>query len=194
MNLRTLLKSNWPLLWFAGYGAGIYCALKYETDWTAIQTWAVILTGVVLIWYTWETRSLRRIAFSQRELQLRPFIVFRKEAEKYVVENIGNGAALDVRIESIKLDSNSGLQIEIQFPHSLPLLKQASVGEVAVDVYMNGKKCDPVFAAHLDPKYAVLDVDVRINFSNIEGKQYSLVEIISPQTYSVKGFRGKGAH
>ena len=50
-----------------------------------------------------------------------------------------------------------------------------------------------MFAAHLDPQYAIQDVDVHIHFSNIEGKEYSLVEVVSPQTLSIKGFRNEPA-
>lgn len=172
------------------YGVGIYCALKYETDWTAKQTWAVILTGFVLIWYTWETMLLRRVAFLQREVQLRPFVIFRKDIEKYVVENIGNGAALDVHVDSVKMEAFE-TKLEIGFPNPLPLLKPGEVAVVEIEVHINGKKSDPAFAAHLDPKCAILDVDVHIHFSNLEGKKYSLVEVISPQTLSIKGFRNE---
>jgi len=57
------------------YGCGIAAAFWWTADWTARQTWAVALTGLVLIWYTWETMQLRRAAFAQRQLQLRPFVL-----------------------------------------------------------------------------------------------------------------------
>lgn len=103
----------------------------FETDWTAIQTWAVILTGVVLIWYTWETMLLRQVAFLQREVQLRPFVVFRKEGERYVVENIGNGVALMVRIDGVTMEEPP-TKLEIRFPNSLSLLKPGTVADVEV--------------------------------------------------------------
>ena len=119
---RSISKWLYLLVPLALYGAGMYCALKYGVDWTEKQTWAVILTGVVLIWYTWETMLLRRIAFVQRELQLRPFIVFRREANQYLAENIGNAAALNIRVENITFEA-PGTKLEILFPRALPLLK-----------------------------------------------------------------------
>lgn len=192
LKLRALSKWLYLTVPFALYGVGIYYALRYETDWAAKQTWAVILTGFVLIWYTWETMLLRRVAFLQRELQLRPFVVFRKEIEKYVVENIGHGAALDVHIDRVNMEA-PGTKMEIRFPNPLPLLKPGAIADVEIEVYINGRKTDPVFAAHLDPKYAIQDVDVHIHFSNLEGKTYSLVEIISPKTLTIKGFRNEPA-
>lgn len=189
---RTLSKWLYLIVPLVVYGVGIYCTLKFETDWTARQTWAVVLTGFVVIWYTWETMLLRQVAVFQRELQLRPFVVFRKEGQKYVLENVGNATALGVRIDEIKI-SEPTTMVEIHFPGSLSLLKPGTIAEVEIDVFINGKKSDPTFAAHLDPKYAIQDVDVHIHFSNIEGKQYSLTEIVSPKTLSIKGFRNQPA-
>lgn len=174
------------------YGVGILCALTYESDWPAKQTWVVVLTGIILIWYTWETMLIRKLAALQREGQIRPFVVFRMEAEKYVVENIGSAAALDVRIDSTTIKA-PGLQIDITFPQAVPLLKAGTVSELEVDVQIDGEKTDPVFAAHLDPQYAVADIDVHIRFKNLEGKEYALVEVISPRTVSIKGFRDESA-
>jgi hypothetical protein len=189
---RTSSKWLYLIVPLVVYGAGIYCTLKFETDWTARQTWAVVLTGFVLIWYTWETMLLRQVAFLQRELQLRPFVVFRKEGQKYVVENVGNATALGVRIDEIII-GESTTKLEIRFPSSLPLLKPGAVADVEIDVLINGKYSDSTFAAHLDPKYAIQDVDIHIHFSNIEGKQYSLTEIVSPQTLAIKGFHNEPA-
>lgn len=189
---RILSKWLYLIVPLVVYGVGIYCALNFETDWTARQTWAVVLTGFVVIWYTWETMLLRQVAVLQRELQLRPFVVFRKEGQKYVVENVGNATALGVRIDEIKI-SEPTTRLEIRFPGSLSLLKPGAITEVEIDVYINGTKSDSTFAAHLDPKYAIQNVDVHIHFSNIEGKQYSLTEIVSPKTLSIKGFRNEPA-
>ena len=174
------------------YGIGMVCVFTYEADWTAKQTWAVILTGAILIWYTWETMLLRHVATLQREAQLRPFVVFRAEAGKYVVENIGTAAALDVRIDSTRIEA-PGLDMDIAFPNPVPLLKANSVAELNVEVKINGKTADPVFAVHFDPVSAILDIDVHIHFKNIEGKDYSLVETISPKTVTIKGFRNESA-
>ena len=65
--------------------------------------------------------------------------------------------------------------------------------KVPLEVWINGQKADSGFAAHLDPTYAIEDVEVQIHFSNLEGKSYSLVEVVSPQTLSIKGFRSEPA-
>lgn len=190
--MRAHSKWAWLILPILIYVAGMACVFVYETDWTAKQTWVVVLTGIVIIWYTWETMLLRQVATLQREAQLRPFIVFRADDGKYVVENIGTAAALDVRIDSTTIAAPE-LNMEISFPKPVSLLKAGSVTELSVEVKINGKTADPVFAAHLDEHHASLDIDVYIRFKSIEGKEYSLVETISPKTVTIKGFRNESA-
>jgi hypothetical protein len=186
----NLSKWLYLLVPSAIYGVGIFCALGYGTDWAEKQTWAVVLTGAVIIWYTWETMLLRRIAFAQRELQLRPFVIFQKEGGRFVIENIGNGAALNVRLGNITMEA-PGTKMEIRFPNQLPLLKPKTIADVEIEVRINGEKADSLLAENLDPKYATIDIEVHIHFSNLEGKGYSLIEVISPKTLSMKGFRGE---
>lgn len=186
--MRACSKWLWLILPLGLYGTGIGFALIFGADWSEKQTWAVILTGVILIWYTWETMLLRRVAVGQRELQLRPFVVFQKANGGYVVENIGGSAALDVRVESITLIAPE-IRLDIAFPRAVPLLKSGATATIEVTVDINGRRSDPNFAAHLDPNYAVQDVDLHMRFRNLEGKEYELVQVIAPKTVSIQGFR-----
>lgn len=86
------------------YCAGIAIAFCWLQDWTARQTWAVILTGLVIIWYTWETMQLRRGTFAQRELKLRPFVVLEPREKGFCMRNFGHGVALNVRVEDVTID------------------------------------------------------------------------------------------
>lgn len=52
------------------YAAGIAAAFWLCQNWTARQTVAVILTGAVVIWYTWETMLLRQTSNGQAEVML----------------------------------------------------------------------------------------------------------------------------
>lgn len=51
----TILLYIALMLYVAGIG---FTFVVCKDNWTAIQTWAVVLTGIVLIWYTWETMQL----------------------------------------------------------------------------------------------------------------------------------------
>lgn len=96
----------------------VYCLAQPKFDWVFVQTIAVILTGVILIWYTWETKRLReeahrqvvatnkQIRETQRQIdvQLRPFLavvaVWKNDQElgTFFLHNMGNGAAVTIKV------------------------------------------------------------------------------------------------
>ena len=160
-----------------------YWCGKYD----AISAWSVAITGAVILWYTWETMQLRRAAYLQYDAQLRPFILFRKDNENFLIENIGTGAALNIRLDTIHVSSEHGMRIE--FPESVPVLKSGCQVEIKVRSIANEKETEAPVWAHLDPQHALLHLEVRIHFSNVEGKKYALVETVSPKLLSVIGFR-----
>jgi hypothetical protein len=164
-----------------------YWCGKYD----AISAWAVVLTGAVILWYTWETMQLRRLSFIQREAQIRPFILFRKDGDHFFVENIGSSAALNIRLDTVNVSDEFKMRIE--FPQSVPFLKSGCQAQVETKSIIRDEETPYPVTAHLDPKHAALDLQVRIHFSNIEGRQYTLLETISPQLLTVIGFSDETA-
>ncbi|MDU0459623.1 MAG: hypothetical protein RW306_12930 [Geobacteraceae bacterium] len=80
----------------------------FYPNWTAIQTIVLIITGIIVLWYTCETMLLREVSNRQYRLQLRPFIIAKYN---YIngwvdVTNIGNGVALNVRVGNGKISHN----------------------------------------------------------------------------------------
>jgi hypothetical protein len=75
----------------------------------------IILTasGVVLAWYTWETRQLRRATLRQTDLQIRPFLSLEHvqvgAAHTFRLHNIGRGVARDVRVHDVRLSKTARL-------------------------------------------------------------------------------------
>ena len=76
-----------------------------------ISALALVATLSVIIWYTLETRKLRKETVKQTELILRPFIVistFEDTAglsQRLVYKNIGHSPAIDVQTESFDAES-----------------------------------------------------------------------------------------
>jgi len=183
------LKSRWLhlVIPLAIYGIGVYYVFSLKSPPLDREYLLSVLTGIILIWYTWETMQLRQAAFEQIELQLRPFLVFRTENLHCFVENVGNVPALNVRIDSVYIGEQPRIW-EIRFPYSVPLLKSGQSLEVRCEIFKGEQGLDPMYAAHLDPKYASLDLKIHIHFSNIEGKQYSLTQTVSPRSLKLLGF------
>lgn len=177
------MKSSF-VLWvaLAIYAAGVGLAFVVcKGNWTAIQTWAVVLTGIVLIWYTWETMRLREAAFAQRELQLRPFVVVELKKKQFEVTNLGVGVALNVKINEVIIDKE--FEITVRFPESIAVLRPGETQPMQPES-SNGE----FFLAHLDKKYANREIEVKIEFQNVEMKPYSVSERVVPGQLQMKGF------
>lgn len=169
------------------YAVGIGLAFVVcKGNWTAIQTWAVILTGIVLIWYTWETMRLREATWAQRELQLRPFVVLELKKKQFEVTNLGGGVALNVRIDEVVVDK--AFQITIRFPESIAVLRPGETQAVRAESFKEGQSTDDFFLAHLDTQYANRELDVKIQFQNVEMQSYSISERVGPGQLYMKGF------
>ncbi len=50
-----------------------------------MSTWVAVVGGSILLWYTWETLLIRKIANSQRELSIQPLVVFKNSHGKYEI-------------------------------------------------------------------------------------------------------------
>jgi hypothetical protein len=163
-------------------------AFSAYSGWTERQTWAVIFTAVVLIWYTWETMEVRRAAHLQRELQLRPFIVLEPQERDFVLSNVGNGAAVNIKIDDVVVDETHG--VSIRFPASVPVLRPGAALPIRAESIKGGKSAGDFFLAHLDPQYAALELKIVLRFQNVEMKPYSVAQTVCPGELRITGFEG----
>jgi len=81
------------------------------------QTIAVFWTGIILIWYTWETSNLRKESQNQvktaqnqitetrrqTEIQQRPCIIveYFGDPPRLRARNVGNGTAINIKLEGV---------------------------------------------------------------------------------------------
>ena len=176
-----MLKNKWLTLAISLsiYAGGIIIALYLCSDMVTIQTLAVVLTGIILIWYTWETMLLRLIASSQRELDLQPFVIYKNINGQYWIENIGRGVALNISVNAVEIGDDS-YKLEILFPKKFPFLKPNESQQLTPIVKINGAEVSNLHASHLNPIYANQDTAVSISFSNSEKTKYMVQETVSP--------------
>jgi hypothetical protein len=71
----------------------------------------VAATGLVVAWYTWETRQLRKATLDQTNLQIRPFLSleYDQAGRALRLHNIGRGVARDVHIHDVRLSKTARL-------------------------------------------------------------------------------------
>jgi len=85
---------------------------------------AITLTGIVVIWYTWETNRLKIEMKRQTALMLKPYVVVKpgggnKRKWDFELVNIGNGSAVAVRI-FFQSGRESGWKVPLLTPNGPP--------------------------------------------------------------------------
>jgi hypothetical protein len=178
------------------------------TEWLLVaQTLTLIVTGGVVFWYTWETAQLRRTARSQLEQQIRqlqaqmeqtetsirPFVVFLAQRDRdasVVLENVGLGPALNVRLlDAIINPEEEDWKINVHFPDRIPILRPGEQTRVGVLSRVGEHPFGDFFSAHIDPRFATKAVSIVVQYENIQMKSYSVEQVVQPQTLSITGFR-----
>lgn len=148
-------------------------------DSTKLQTWAIIVSGFILIWYSWETRLLRVIASDQKNQQIQPLIIYENRRAGHYIKNIGNGVALNVRINRVLIGGSE--DIEVIFPDSTPVLSPGEEAQVEGEFKVNGVELSDIHGtAHLSTGFANQTSIMSISYSNIEYRMYLTKERISP--------------
>lgn len=93
------------------------CVAQFFQTWGAmITTIALVVTLVVIIIYTCETKKLRKATFKQTELSLTPWIILEYKIKSLRLKNIGHSPALNIRIEPIEVrDASDNVIFIIKF-------------------------------------------------------------------------------
>jgi hypothetical protein len=170
---------NKLLILLAIYGFLMLIGWFCINDSTKLQTWAIIVSGFILIWYSWETRLLRVIASDQKDQQIQPLIIYENRRAGHYIKNIGNGVALNVRINRVLIGGSE--DIEVTFPDSTPVLSPGEEAQVKGKFKMNGVELSDINGtAHLSTGFASETSIMSISYSNIQHRIYLTKEQISP--------------
>lgn len=183
-----------PLLYCFGYLA-ILVGSCWVWGWNSqvAQTTALLLTGLVVIWYTWETSRLRLETCRQTEIQLRPFVVLEPvESAQHVrgfkATNIGLGPALnvilpDVKILPLKWESPIVIRFSPAAPVSvpgvsrdvraIPVLLPRESQDVRAESFVDEISQGDFFVGNLYPQYTNCTLTLEVSFESLDGRKYS---------------------
>ena len=175
----------------SGYAVLLVAAFLLTADWQARQTWAVVFTGAVIIWYTWETHQLRRVSQRQIELQIRPFVVLNRQSGKFHVTNIGNGPALNVRVDQVSI--MPAVDAFIRFPESIPVLKPTQTEPIAAESFIGGKSQGGFLDAHLDPQHANQAFEITVRYQDTDFVKHTLTMRTQPGRFTIVSFEERAA-
>ena len=156
------------------YGAVIACGYWFTSNSTDRQTWAVVVTGAVVIWYSWETMRLRATG-------IRPYVTAIPSDSYITVANVSSAPAVNVRIRDI-VDKQGRLDdfpMEIKFGQPAPWLAPGASTQIGMKAYLAGRQTD-FLTAHIDPRYASLKFDIVVEYSDVEGREYRVTQRVAP--------------
>jgi hypothetical protein len=165
-----------------------------------IQTFVLTLTLFALVWYTFETRRMQQAvriqaetAIRQTNLSTQPIFTVhigevQTESNNHLIdrvelENIGNGVALNVQIDTLNLDLGTKMVGALPEPH-IVFERMISIGKgkramVEHTVWANAARSEDYnvtqvldLIRHLSPPMAEKDYEMKIRFSDIMGNRY----------------------
>lgn len=154
----------------------IIALLPLAAQWSRdfVATWVVVLTGVVVVWYTWETAELRRTAQAQMDIQVAPFVMLRLTNGGLWVKNIGHGPALNVVVGDIVWD-RSAITLKVDEP--IPVIRSGKSVRVGINAYRDGKLIMP---NELPAKRVLEAIPVTITCDNIRLQRFQVVQELQP--------------
>lgn len=155
----------------------MYIISPFQNPGDFISTLVLILTLIVLVFYTIATFGLKKAALKQTELTLRPFVVictFTDNAglsERLVYKNIGHSPAIDVQTDSFDaeafmLDFNTQSLIEVG---ELKEFSPKGKGKDAMgDVLIRAVPVPSFTPKALAERNSDLNIILNIRYKNIE--------------------------
>jgi len=155
-------------------------------DWLAVQTFAIVLTGAVVIWYTIETQLLRKETQKQTDLLIRPFVIIELKNREFFLKNLGHGPALNVQVRPVQVSSEES--IVIKFGEMRPTINPGETVELKAEGFHEGNPTGRFFTAHLNPEYAKRNLSIFIDYRNIDLKSYTTRERVSPKKWEIVEF------
>ena len=180
------------VFWIAvGVSAGI--GIAGYTHYSYLQTTALILTLVAVVWYAELTRRLLRESIRQTNLSVLPVFVPEityvrttptvRGHVKLELTNIGNGAAFNIQIDSLKMDLGFEAPTLLPDPHlTFDRIVCIQKGGTAEVVYhsMAAPTTRPQddlttvmdWLRHLLPERAEANYTMKIRFWDIAGNKY----------------------
>lgn len=145
----------------------------------------LFLTFIVIIWYSWETRQLRKVTQKQLELNILPILSVEQITDKLIIKNIGKSPALNVAIDSIKdrpyPDLSEKGKYGFSFGDPIPSInvEEKKLLEIKVIPPSTGHQ-NPNIATFLNPanQYFSGEYEMKINYEDINHKAiYSIFKI-----------------
>ena len=143
----------------------------------------LIVTAVIILWYTWETKKLREEAQRTNKLSFRPVVVPKylssvsNDSRHMKIMNIGRGPALNIECRISQIHPNGGytnlrdIAANEKFNNLSPDESQNLRGITTIDLYTQAKASE--FKNGVQDKFAII-----FTYEDIAKFPYNTVTLI----------------
>lgn len=213
-SLKKILSDD-GLLFVAVLGAlaAMFAYLGIAAAWTflelveKIQTFQAIvllITAFIVAYYTYETKQLRVETQKQTDLMIRPFVVLYYGTTYRVlnnlsigepevkIKNVGNGAAVNVRVEDVETNMNQILKctqkIDVLPSGEEQVVKFVDKDEEEIESDEWSNLFDPDYYEELDEMtdYGGEFIRIDISYADVNLNQYKNIIVINAKGTKIK--------
>jgi len=139
-----------------------------------LTSYVLLLTLIAVIWYSLETRGLRKISAEHLELSFKPhLLLIYKDNRRFCLYNIGNGPAVRIRIDDYIVEPVKGISLRLRFTCP-PVLKKDEWLPIEIKLMSEDgeKQADGFLLGFITPPAATMTINVTARFQNLIGKEY----------------------
>lgn len=166
------MKRIWILVVLAGLAGGVIWKINPRIP-EGIGPYVLLLTLVAIIFYTWETSQLRIQQKDIMELSLKPHLISIFRLGDIHLFNIGNGPAVNIRIDDVIYTLPMLPTIRLRFDCPYILRKDESKPIKIKMLTEDGSREAPDFnLGWLRLPSATETLDIRVHFENLISKDY----------------------
>ena len=133
------------------------------------------LTFVAVIWYTYETYKMQRAIAHQLDVEVSPYLSLVRvktdtagERDKFELKNLGNGTALNISIDDVKLCSEPLIILKF---FDIPYLQPNEKSIIHAQNYQDNEPITPGFGVELDEKYSDNNHEVTLRYFDVLNRQ-----------------------
>jgi len=138
-----------------------------------IGPYVLFLTLLAILWYSWETSQLRIQQKDIMELSLKPHLIFLFQRGVFNLYNIGNGPAINIRIDDAIVSLPELPKVRLRFIYP-PIIRKDECLPIKINLLTeNGKhEASGFHLGFLILPNATETFDVKVRFENLIGKKY----------------------
>jgi len=141
---------------------------------------ALTVTALIIFWYFWETRNMRKEMINQTEIPIIPVLGFHldKYESSFFLENFGNFPTFNIKVQNMEIRSalkNATTVLRFVFEPVVAVLPREKM-PIKCRLLKDGREIDDInlFFAHFIPEYAKFDFQTLVTFENVLGQEYEV--------------------